>query len=97
MQFKNTACFSWAVQEAATKLGKREVGAQAVVHADVSLGKISNRPGFGFKVVLRVEGVEDQAILDAAHEVSYLVVTTIGINGLFVNRCVHLAALSARG
>ncbi|KAH9056552.1 hypothetical protein EDB87DRAFT_1210010 [Lactarius vividus] len=48
--------------------GKKEVGAQAVVHADVSLGRPTDRPGFGLKVVLRVEGVEDQSIIDAAHE-----------------------------
>jgi len=38
------------------------------VHADVSLGRPTNRLGFGLKVVLRVEGVEDQSIIDAAHE-----------------------------
>ncbi|KAN0107184.1 OsmC/Ohr family [Russula decolorans] len=63
-----SACFLSAVQGAATKLGKKEVGAQAVVHADVSLGQPTDRPGFGLKVVLRVEGVENQAILDTAHE-----------------------------
>jgi hypothetical protein len=86
-----------AVQGAATKLGKKEVSAQAVVHADVSLGQPTDRPGFGLKVVLRVEGVEDQAILDTAHEVSYIVVTAAGTNGLIVGRCVHTAALCARG
>ena len=39
------------------------------MHADVSLGRPTDRLGFGLKVTLRVEGVEDQAILDAAHEV----------------------------
>ncbi|KAF8482944.1 OsmC-like protein [Russula ochroleuca] len=63
-----SACFLGAIQVAATKLGKREVGARAVVHADVTLGRPTDRPGFGLKVLLRVEGVEDQAILDAAHE-----------------------------
>jgi hypothetical protein len=86
-----------AVQEAATRLGKREVGAQAVVHANVSLGQPTDRPGFGLKVVLRIEGVQDQAILDAAHEVSYLVVSPAGDNGLIANRSVHTAALCARG
>jgi hypothetical protein len=85
------------VQEAATKLGKREVGARAVVHVDVSLGQPTDRPGWGLKVVLRVEGVEDQAILDAAHQVSYTIVTAAGINGLVANRRVHTAALFARG
>ena len=84
-----------AVQAAAAKVGKREVGARAVVHADVTLGRPTDRPGFGLKVLLRVEGIEDQAILDAAHEVSYTVITTTGADGL-VNRCVHTAALCAR-
>ncbi|KAI9429779.1 OsmC-like protein [Lactarius indigo] len=63
-----SACFLGAIQTVATMQGKKEVGAQAVVHADVSLGRPTDRPGFGLKVVLRVEGVEDQAIIDAAHE-----------------------------
>ena len=90
---KKSACFLGAVQVAATKLGKREVGARAVVHADVTLGRPTDRPGFGLKVLLRVEGVEDQAILDAAHEVSCTLVTTTGTDNLFVNRCAHTAAL----
>jgi organic hydroperoxide reductase OsmC/OhrA len=64
-----SACFLGAIQAVATKQGKKEVSKQAVVHADVSLGQPTDRPGFGLKVVLRVEGVEDQTIIDAAHEV----------------------------
>jgi organic hydroperoxide reductase OsmC/OhrA len=79
-----TACFLSAVQEAATKLGKKEVGAQAVVHADVTLGQPKDHPDFGLKVMLRVEGVEDQAILDTAHQVSYTVAIAAGTNGLIL-------------
>ncbi len=89
------ACFLSAVQAAAAKAGKREVGARAVVHADVSLGRPKDDPGFGLKVVIRVEGVEDQAILDVAHEVGYTVVVTT--TDFIVNRFVHTAALCARG
>jgi len=71
---KIIACFLGAVQAAAGKKGKKEVGERAVVHAEVILGQPTDRPGFGLKVVLRVEGVEDQAILDAAHEVGHEVV-----------------------
>ncbi len=78
-------------------MGKKEVGARAVVHADVSLGHPTDRPGFGLTVMLRVEGVEDQAILDAAHQVSYTVFIATGNDGLIVNRYVHTAALCARG
>ncbi|KAI0305675.1 peroxiredoxin, Ohr subfamily [Multifurca ochricompacta] len=63
-----SACFLGAIQAAATKQGKKEVGAQAVVHADVTLGRPTDRAGYGLKVVLRVENVDDQAIVDAAHE-----------------------------
>jgi hypothetical protein len=70
------------IQDAATKLGKREVGAQAVVHVDVSLGQPTDCLGFGLKVLLRIEGVDDQAILDTAHEVSNIAVTVAGTNGL---------------
>jgi hypothetical protein len=69
-----------------------------VVHADVSLGRPKDVPGFGLKVVIRVEGVEDQAILDAAHEVGYtVIVTTTEIDDFIVNRFVHTAARCARG
>jgi uncharacterized OsmC-like protein len=64
-----SACFLGTIQAVATKQGKKDVGAQAVVHADVSLGRPTDRSGFGLEVVLRVEGVEDQTIIDAAHEV----------------------------
>jgi hypothetical protein len=60
-----------SIQVAAEKRGKKEVGERAVVHADVIFGESADRPGHGLKVVLRVEGVEDQAILNAAHDVRH--------------------------
>jgi organic hydroperoxide reductase OsmC/OhrA len=66
MKTKKKACFLGAIQAVAEKRGKKEVGERAVVHADVILGEPADRPGYGLKVVLRIEGVEDQAILDAA-------------------------------
>ena len=65
------ACFLDAIQAAAEKRGKKEVGKRAVVHADVIFGQTADRPGYGLKVVLRVEGVDDQAILDAANDVRH--------------------------
>ena len=86
-----------AVQAAAGKKGKKEVGERAVVHADVILGQPTDRPGFGLKVVLRVEGVEDQAILDAAHEVGHeVVVLSLELKAFLVNRCVHTVALCVK-
>jgi hypothetical protein len=66
------ACFLSAIQIVATKAGKKEVGDRAVVHADVSIGRTKNIPGLDLGIVLRIEGVEDQAILDVAHEVGYI-------------------------
>ena len=77
-----SACFLGAIQAVATKQGKKEVGAQAVVHADVSLGRPTDRSGFGLKVVLRVEGVEDQTIIDAAHEVRQQICICTQIRGI---------------
>ena len=85
-----------SIQVAATRAGKKEVGERAVVNADVSIGRTKEVPGLGIQVVLRIEGVEDQAILDAAHEVGYTVVVTTTETD-FVNRCVHTVALCARG
>jgi hypothetical protein len=65
----NVACFLGAIQAAAAKQGKKKAVSQAVVHADVALGLPTDRAGYGLKVALRVEGVEDQAVIDAAHEV----------------------------
>ncbi len=64
------ACFLDAIQAAARERGKKEVGERAIVHASVILGQPTDRPGYGLNVVLSIEGLEDQAILDAAHEVS---------------------------
>ncbi|KAI0254132.1 OsmC/Ohr family [Lactifluus subvellereus] len=63
-----SACFLGAIQAVAAKQGKKEAVARAVVHADVTLGLPTDRAGYGLGVVLRVEGVEDQAIIDGAHE-----------------------------
>jgi hypothetical protein len=85
-----------AIQIVATEAGKKEVGDRAVVHADVSTGRTKDIPGMGLKIVLRIEGVEDQAILDAAHEVSCTVVVT-ATDADAVNRFVRTVALCARG
>jgi organic hydroperoxide reductase OsmC/OhrA len=74
MNNNTPACFLGAIQVAASRAGKKEVGERAVVNADVSIGRTKDIPGLGIQVVLRIEGVEDQAILDAAHEVGYTVV-----------------------
>ena len=46
---KKQACFLGAIQAAAEKRGKKEVGERAVVHADVIFGESTDRPGYGLK------------------------------------------------
>ena len=42
------------------------------MHTKVYLGHPTDREGFGLKVDINVEGVEDDAIIAAAHDVSLL-------------------------
>ena len=53
----------------AGKKGQSEVAKTAVIYSQVHIGKPSGHAGFGLEVELKVEGVEDQSLIDAAHEV----------------------------
>ncbi|ETW80665.1 hypothetical protein HETIRDRAFT_459374 [Heterobasidion irregulare TC 32-1] len=64
-----SSCFIGAIQLAASRAGKKEVGDRAKVHAKVYLGHPTDREGFGLKVDINVEGVEDDAIIAAAHDI----------------------------
>ena len=68
-----------------------------MVHADVSIGRNRDVPGFGLRTVLRIEGVEDQAILDAAHEVGHHTVGVTTTETDVANRFAHTVAHCARG
>lgn len=52
----------------AKRLGKEEMGKNAVVHTSVHIGAPDNMPGFGLAVDIKVEGV-DEELLKAGHEV----------------------------
>lgn len=56
----------------AARAGKKELGEKAKVHSKVYLGhpKDPNLEGFGLRVELSVEGIEDDDIIAAAHNVS---------------------------
>ena len=70
----NIACFLGALQAVARKQGKAETAKDAKVHAQVHIGKRTDTPGFGIAVDLKVEGVEDQSLIDSAHAVCHSVV-----------------------
>ncbi|KAF7796647.1 hypothetical protein EIP86_007829 [Pleurotus ostreatoroseus] len=47
--------------------GKTDMARNAVVHTQVYLGKPKDMEGFGLEVEVQVEGIEDQALIDAGH------------------------------
>src|SRR5882762_3870767 len=53
----------------AGKAGKKDAVKNAVVHAKVHLGEPMYIGGFGIAVDIKVEGVEDDALIQAGHEV----------------------------
>lgn len=65
----DTACFLGALQFVAGKAGKKDAVANAKIHTLVSLGVPEGFEGFGIGVDIKVEGVEDEALIKAAHEV----------------------------
>lgn len=66
-----TACFLGALQLMAGRMGKSDAVKDAVIHTKVHLGEAEEIGGFGIAVDIQVEGVEDQEVIQAGHEVSY--------------------------
>ncbi|KAF7971622.1 hypothetical protein HWV62_20730 [Athelia sp. TMB] len=63
-----SACFLGALHMMAKKTGKTDLAKNAVIHAKVHLGEPEKIGGFGIAVDISVEGVEDDALIQAAHE-----------------------------
>lgn len=53
----------------AGKSGKKDAVKNAAIHARVHLGEPKDIGGFGIAVDIKAEGVEDEALIQAAHEV----------------------------
>ncbi|CAL1706751.1 unnamed protein product [Somion occarium] len=62
------ACFLSALQLVAGQKGQAESAKNAIIHSQVHIGKPKDKAGFALEVELKIEGIEDQALLDAAHE-----------------------------
>jgi len=62
------SCLLGAIQLVAGQQGKAEMAKNATVHAQVHMGKPNGLKGFGLEVEIQVEGIEDQALIDAGHE-----------------------------
>jgi hypothetical protein len=58
-----------ALQYVAGHAGKKEAAAKAKIHSSVVLGSSVEMEGFALKVDLKVEGIEDESLIKAAHEV----------------------------
>lgn len=65
------ACFLGALQFVAGKASKKEAAAKAKIHSSVVLGPAVEMDGFALKVDLKVEGIEDESLIKAAHEVFF--------------------------
>ena len=53
----------------AGKTGKKDAVKNAVIHTQVHLGEPKDIGGFGIAVDIKVEGVVDEALIQAGHEV----------------------------
>ncbi|THH07878.1 hypothetical protein EW146_g9176 [Bondarzewia mesenterica] len=62
------ACFLTALQLAAGKMGKFDQARSAKVHTEVHIGDAKDVKGYGLAVDIKVEGVEDQDLIDAGHQ-----------------------------
>jgi len=62
------SCFLGALQFVSRQSGNKDAAANAKIHSSVSLGPAVGMSGFGLKVDLKVEGVDDANLIQAAHE-----------------------------
>lgn len=64
------ACFSNAIQQMASHLGKLEITRNTKTRADVVLGHAgAQRGGFDIEVIISIEGCDNDAPIAAANEV----------------------------
>ena len=68
----------------AGKTGKKDAVKNAVIHTQVHLGEPKDIGGFGIAVDIKVEGVVDETLIQAGHEVR----STLG-DCLAVLLCTH--------
>ena len=78
----------------AKKTGKTDLAKNAVVHAKVHLGEPEKIGGFGIAVDISVEGVEDDALIQAAHEVCLTQSSTCELELTSSQNCPYSRALT---
>jgi len=62
------SCFLGALQLVASQAGKKELAKNAKIHTFVHLGTPEGMEGFGINVDIKVEGVQDDTLIQAAHD-----------------------------
>ena len=89
------ACFLGALQLVGSRAGKKEIVDKAKVHATVFLGHPSdaNLEGFGIRAEITVEGCNDDALIQAAHDVWFLILAFFSLVSDFCCSSAHIAAL----
>lgn len=55
----------------AGKMGKKDAVKDAVIYTSVHLGEAEELGGFGLAVDIKVEGVEDEELIKAGHDVRF--------------------------
>jgi len=63
-----SACFLGALQAVARQQGKSDLVKGATITAEVHIGPPMDLPGFGIAVDIKVSGVTDEGLVEAAHE-----------------------------
>lgn len=53
----------------AGRMGKKDAANNAAIHVNVHLGEADKLGGFGLAVDIKVEGVEDEELIKAGHDV----------------------------
>lgn len=71
-------------------MGKSDNVKNVAVHANVHIGDAAEVDGYGLSVDLKIEGVQDQDLIDAAHQVSSDII-------LFLDSSVGLTSYVLRG
>jgi hypothetical protein len=79
----------------AARDGKKAAAENAKIHSKVSLGHPEGLDGFGLSIELAVEGVEDSALIAAAHEVSWSLNTMNARTQLVGHSSAHIAVWSS--
>ncbi|KAF8331949.1 OsmC/Ohr family, partial [Cantharellus anzutake] len=63
-----SACFLGALQAVAAQKGKKDAVKEAKIDVAVHIGPPTDKPGFGIAVDIKVHGVHDKDLVEAAHE-----------------------------